>query len=141
MKRMYDDKIIKQYKGSIDDLLGGYSSDEASTKKIYCHPVVLVHSSYRIACLIFDNNPTAYTWTTFKEKVTSIATAISDTARVVMTGSFFQGGDLVVAQSMDVSTLGVMTLFGFKPSDGTTGTLDIQTVEPSYFFDGVNAIN
>lgn len=70
MKRMIDDKLIKQ----VDDVIDNNGDLEAGklNRKLYYHPIYFYGDSpvaYVLQCAIIDTNPTAYTKTTFKQKL------------------------------------------------------------------------
>lgn len=120
----------------------GGSTSNGSTKKIYIHPIILYapDSNLGLSLFIFDNVSTPYnTWAKVKTKLKSIATSISDTCRVPVSGSAYTTAELI-ARNIDVTTGGVVTLYGRYP-DGTNGSLTITDYEMQAVYDGVNAIN
>lgn len=139
MRRMYSEKQLdSQIKVVIK------SGQVENAKPIYCHPILfrLIDGSNvcRGGCLILDNNPTPYDWTTFKAKCKEIAVAINDTARIVCTGSCYANSTCIINQGIDCSTDGTMTIWGFNISgDNASYRIDNKTI--NQFFDGVNKIN
>lgn len=62
----------------IADWTGGKSTDDASTKKIYYHPIAIAKGSgtndhYIMSFVVIDNNPEAYTKDTLIAKIASFA--------------------------------------------------------------------
>ena len=131
---------------SVDDNIKNIieSGEVDNAKPIYCHPILfrLVDGSNvcRSGCLILDNNPTPYTWDTFKAKCLSIAQAIEDTARIVCTGSCFVNNVCIINQGIDCGTNGNMVIWGFDTvGQSVSYRIDDKTV--NQFFDGINKIN
>ena len=101
----------------IADWTGGKSTDDASTKKIYIHPIILVHDgtspSYEtLSFFIFDDEPTAYdTWAKVKAKMVSVAVGIGATARFPFSGFVRTDTGNFIPSHCDVQTGGVLALY------------------------------
>ena len=150
MKRMLEKKYLAS-KQQIQSLLDGYSSDVASTKKIYCHPIKLYGSEgnyiFRLSCLIFDNNKEAYTFDTFKTFVDDLKTKTEGRGAIIMNGTYFNGSTVTITSYFQKDVSNQYMLVGNNASSGavvnisSANILDIFPTDKTAFYDGVNAIN
>ena len=139
-----DDNLLL-INNSLETLFEGYSGDNASTKKIYIHPIILVNtascSEIGISLFIFNQDPTPYTtWSAVKTALFAIATAINDTARFPVSGAIYSSGTLITCRNIDVRTNNTIGVYG-STSDSITSSVDITSYSIASVFDGVNAIN
>ena len=111
-----------------------------STKKIYYHPIAMVRTtggiSYHMSALIIDNNPEAYTKTTFLEKA-------AEFSRLVPFNGFYNDGVDNYVVCYAYTALGTSYLV---MRDVATGVANVSVTLTSAlsdgdFYDGVNAIN
>ena len=124
----------------IAEWTGGKSTDDASTKKLYYHPIALVQTtgdiSYHIGGVIIDNNPTAYNKDTFVAKVKTFSRLIP------FNGYFNDGTDgYIVCYAFTSGT--TVNLVLRKISDGSfnVSTNLAVILATGEFYDGVNALN
>ena len=105
MRRMYSENqlesIIKE------QVEGGQLSN---AKPIYCHPISFVYSptSCRITCLIFNNDATAFTATTFADWLNALYLKIG-TVRIMCSGAFIANENstsLTIASYMGTGSSG-----------------------------------
>ena len=124
---------------------GGKSTDDASTKKIYYHPIVFSNTTseqyqFTLSFIIIDNNPTAYTATTAIAKIADF-TRITPLCGCVMT--IPANKKVVPAYAAKDGT--THRIVGVNIDDNTISTgLVLETVLQQLgtsFADDVNAIN
>ena len=127
-----------------EDIEGG-TIDNA--KPIYVHPINLNNSTTRekVGCLIFNNDPTPFTSTTFKQYIKALSIAVGGTCRIIATGGVFRE----VQEGLNIP---VPTCYIFSTDGGTTqlalggaGTIEnfdafIDSADV-VLYDGVNKIN
>lgn len=144
--------VLDQIGAYTSNLLGGYSSNNASTKKIYCHPVYMSHATgvgnypyYRMCCLIFNNDPTPFTQTTFIDYLKSLGELTSYTAKIMMSGVYTQSESASINNVAYLRTSTATTFFIGGGSGSSTNSLSGNINElftsDGEFEDGVNAIN
>lgn len=151
MKRMVDDK---EFNGVLDKLENGFSGDNASTKKIYCHPIQInskINSNgsvkYRLTALIFNNSSTPFTLSSFKTFIDDLKTATEGSGTLMMSGAVVNiDNKVIIVSRMYKSSANLYLISGLD----TTGEIqsynsaDFNALLPSattVFIDGVNAIN
>lgn len=114
-----------------------------STKKIYYHPLTFWNSAtanrYVLSCVIIDNDPTAYTWDTFKAKIETFARIAP------MSGSVYESGENTLVNVAYAFLNGTIHTFYGARLDTSANYVTSVAIEnlatPSGFYDGVNAIN
>ena len=124
--------------------------DEQSVKKIYCHPITITQTSgknFRLACLIFNNNPTPFTLSTFKAFVDNLADSMQSTARILTTGAYndTDSGKVVILSWFNKAYGGQYGLVGVD-TDGNNVAVQKNNFndlipDTAGLDDGVNAIN
>lgn len=145
MRRMIPDNQWKNVKSNVEALVGGVSTNEASTKKIYCHPIVLTKSGTPTIysfIFLFNQVSAAYTtWDDLKEAFYDIQEAINDTARIGVTGSVYNGTYLVIASHLDIRSNKQIICYGIDITTKNGAYINLENVEGIVIYDGVNAIN
>ena len=128
------------------DIEGGTLSN---AKPIYCHPINIsyiadANNSFDVSIFIFDNNPEAYTWLTFKQWLDNLTSAIG-TVRVLTTGNVMVSGVRYPANYLysksDAKQFIVIPLSSGVESVNLNLTSSWSTLYPRYFQDSVNKIN
>ena len=167
MRRMFSEeqlkKIVKDFLASNEDfefggdvdidgdlsVSGAINGEEnPSVKPIYCHPIVITYSSpqIRVTCLIFNNDPTPFTLSTFKDWIDDLYTKIGDTIRIMMSGAYYLSGDnhVLIASYFfkGVTNYGISGLIETGASESVSN-INFNSVFPAdcSFTDGVNKIN
>lgn len=124
-----------------DVTAASFNGDNA--KPLYFHPVTIYDGSekLRLEFIIINNDPTAFTWSTFKAFVIALSVSFGSVARFLCNGAYYDSvnASLVVTQVMDV-TSNYLRVWGLD-STGTNRYKDIQSFTPAEFYDGVNKIN
>lgn len=115
-----------------------------STKKIYIHPVILVHQDSSgwesLSLFIFDDNPEAYdTYAKLKTKLFSVAAGIGATARFPFSGIITNAGGTFIPSHADVTTTEAINVYGGIVGGART-YVTITNIDFTVY-DGVNAIN
>lgn len=136
----------------VEALVEGGTLDNA--KPIYCHPILIRKSnlSLMLTCLIFNNSPTEFNLTTFKQWIDDTTNSLPDNAtlRIMISGSFVADNKLAIASYFyKLKSNGQYGLGGQCVSENATaGEAFVQSnifndVIPSdsSFYDGVNKIN
>lgn len=127
----------------IADWSAGKSTDDASTKKIYCHPLAFIGADgSRLGAFVFNNDPTPIdSATKFLAWLNALFAVVQANVRVILTGTINISGTLYPA-----AYISKVNLAGFNVvSDGTNYKAYGTDAEFSANFtsvsDGVNAIN
>lgn len=152
MKVMIPSEEWKQQVEDMKSLKEGYSSNVASTKKIYCHPITITSSNtnykFRFSCMILNNDSTAFTLTTFKKFIDDLYTSIGTTIRINCSGGavVISGGKQLILSWLSKYADDGYSLAGFSldtndQEAGIVGTWDGIFGSSVTFNDGVNAIN
>lgn len=135
--------VIKVVIGSDNAVVGlAFTDDNSSNKKIYCHPILLNDGSdnkIRIMCLIFNNDITKFTLTTFLDFLT-----ISEgVMRIAITGTYFDNDISKVVIVSDIKVEGTTRLMLGYDTDGVVRQISLSTDSfPNLELeDLVNAIN
>lgn len=134
----------------VEDLYDGYSDENASTKKIYCHPLRIISNSgpnIRLTCLIFNNSPSVFTLQSFKAFIDNLSVETSGLGAIMMSGAY-QKLDyaIIVSYFFRPSTDNKYYIVGLNPNgeSDNVSSLDFNDIFNSQnisFVDGVNAIN
>ena len=131
---------------------GGNSTDDASTKKIYCHPIQIGHVDstpyFIMTCLIFNNDPTPFTLGSFKTWLDNIV-LLSGESAVVMASGYYKSTDAEITSMSYIYKSKTTGNYGIAGGKYNTSTLQsvsnasFDAVFPSgtTLNDGVNAIN
>ena len=139
---------LDQIGGVAAEWEAGKSTDDASTKKIYCHPITLRDDGTgtircRITCLIFNNDETAFTKDSLKTFIDALY-VINNSAKIMFSGAYYNGTTTCITSYVNrgASTYNIV---GLTP-DGAIGTISYSTFESLFpasilLDDGVNAIN
>lgn len=120
-------------------------------KKIYCHPITISNSTNvniisKMTCLIFNNDPTPFTKTTFRTYLDNLYNQIGDTVRIMTSGAFTDSNNKISIACYLAKTSSAYTLVGFAV-DGTFSSFRDFSTEQDFedfivgFNDGVNVIN
>ena len=152
MRRMIPDNQWKNVKSNVEALVGGLSTDNASTKKIYCHPISITSADsntsyrFRVSLMVFSQQATPYTLTTFKEWLDNLYTQVGATIRINVSGivNNLIANVLYIPSWLFKSS---ETFYGFggmvidgSSAGGPTDSWDMF-FSGATFNDGVNAIN
>lgn len=124
--------------------------DEVEVKSIYCHPISIVLTStkvIRLTCLIFNNDDTPFTLTTFKDYIDTLYTALPDGGRlrIMLSGAYNDGTSIGIASWLGKASDGY-NVNAIKVNDGSSVVFkdaDWTNLFPSgtQLTDGVNKIN
>lgn len=133
MKRMLEKKYINT------NLYEGYSSDIASTKKIYFHPLRLQGTTLRITATILNNDRTQFT--SFNDILTYVRSLLTDsftTFDLLVSGGYAVEGVLNIPYLIRITSSSAI-MYYIKP-DGDTASANTSGLINSVD-DGVNPIN
>lgn len=150
MRRMFPDDVFQKQVEDLQALLGGYTSDDASTKKIYYHPISIIKRTtginYNLSFIILNNDATPFTIDTFKDFIDNLYTKIGNVVRFNCAG-YWQNADKSKHGSTSVlaktSSNNYDIVFGSYDNDSSyvTASWDNIIGSPQEFTDGVNDIN
>ena len=140
MRRMYSenqlDSIIKE------QVEGGTLSN---AKPIYCHPINIGYGSWFITMLIFNNDPTPFTFQTFtnwllelKQKVSIVR--IMTSGYTIIDNTYYPASYLSAFATDTIGIICEPTLMG-NPKSVTYTEAEWNNITPTIFVDGVNKIN
>ena len=140
---LLDAQTEDDVEGIVEDLVEGGTLDNA--KPIYCHPVSFTNETakFRMTALIFNNDPTPFTITSFKEWIDNLYQQIQDNIRIMITGGYKHGSLIMITSWLfyNGTNYGIAGL-------STTGEVDVYSSsynslfpEGTTFTDGVNKIN
>lgn len=142
-----DNHISNVAEETATDLIEGGTVDNA--KPIYCHPVTIqlgnAKVNGRIAMLIFNNTPTAFTKESLKTYFDNLSSAMGVTIRFLSAGGIYDkvNSNFIVTSYLFKLTDSSYGFTGIK-TDGTGtdvyGTFD-ELFEYAVINDGVNKIN
>ena len=142
MRRMFSLKQLQEIADNrVKTLVEGGTLENA--KAIYFHPIVCLSETpiyARITFIILDNNPTAYTTTTFKAK----AKALMDAGAILQVNGFaYDTANSHNYQCYTALKAGENSykIEGNIDAGATKGTLDFDDVIATVYNDGVNKIN
>lgn len=130
----------------IEALVEGGTLDNA--KPIYCHPITIQSTGesliFRITMLIFNNDSTPFTRTSFKTWLDNLLTELGTTVRVMISGAYNTGEKIIIASHLSHESVGYF-VNGINVSDGSQDFVggEYSTLFPSSvgFVDAVNKIN
>ena len=135
-----------QTEDDVKALIEGGTLENA--KPIYCHPISLTNETtkyFRITCLIFTNDATPFTRTTFKTRIDNLYAQVQDNIRILASGGYYSSGDsqLLINSWLffngnSYGVAGVLTDGTVKALSGSYDELFPSTLT---FTDGVNKIN
>ena len=125
------------------DGLGG------STKKIYCHPLRIYKTSgdnqYLLSCLIFNNDPTPLTLSTFKEFIDKTAQSAGTNVTFLASGYYWTDANRITSATYifksGAATYGVQGGNYANAQFASVSGTWAEIFGESIFDDGVNAIN
>ena len=158
MKRMIDDSKIKvnnngEVEINANVVVNGemsFPDGEQSTKKIYCHPISIRDSGVetnkcRITALIFNNDPTPFTWTSFKKWIDDLQEATEGKGRLMISGGYATTTMSIICSYFVKTNTNYYYVVGLA-TDGSNASFGGTTWETTFpstyvFEDGVNAIN
>ena len=145
---MFSEKQIKEVSKDVaTDIIESGLIDNA--KPIYCHSLdIKFDTSGRIACMIFNNDETPFTMTSFVQYLNDLYDKIQAVVRIMATGVIAVGGTifpaevLVRRQPSDANKFGITS----QTVAGDSTALNFQTDEsfiaaPTIFVDTVFKIN
>ena len=121
-----------------------------SVKPIYCHPIHIVDTEgeviKRLTCLIFNNNSTPFTLTSFKDFLDELNTATSGNGRLMCSGAFKDGTNICIVSYILKGQTGLYSISGLNTVGSTFGIADLSfdVIFPSAtttLYDGINKIN
>ena len=145
MRRMYSEKQIDS---QIKEVIECGQVDNA--KPIYCHPLTITNNdrNARLTCLIFNNDPTPFTLSSFVDYIDALFEQVGATVRIMTSGCYALGEtfDTIVVASYFAKRTGQYFFSGQK-ADGTGygemvfGSKEYLVAYFSEFSDGVNKIN
>ena len=135
------------------DLYGGFSGTNASTKKIYYHPIIIqsafsdTSTAFVFSIAILNNDPTPFTFTTFIEWAENLSNSLQTDVTINTSGFYATSGIEVTS----VSYLLLATDKSWRIRGGRTGVLGVTNTTLTkaqfsalpimLFQDNVNAIN
>lgn len=132
--------------GNVSVTTGAYSVENA--KSLYFHPIVINKTSgtlqYRVSFIILNNDPTPFTFDTFKTFIDDLYESVSDVVRFPCSGFINNGTNKLVLACF--AKYGANS-FIFVGGDENFGSNQIQGSwndlygTPNEFTDGVNKIN
>ena len=146
MKRMWTDREIRA-KADESAKIRIEAGQTENAKPIYCHPITITSStSDIITCLIFNNDATPFTKSTFADWLLALFAKIDDVVRVMASGSFIIGTTTFISSFIGVIAADTIAIYGAKASDGsgaakTIGSKSDFETYVSNFYDSVNKIN
>lgn len=152
MKRMWSKNELKnQTDARVQALVEGGTLDNA--KPIFCHPIHMLNeqageNNFNLTMLIFNNDPTPFTPTTFATWIDNLLTSLEpgEEVQVLVSGGFMSadGNNIIIASYLfdNATQIGVA---GMK-ADGSlygVGAINFSTLigEHCTFKDAVNKIN
>lgn len=142
--------------GDNDSVIGEYYTlDNSSNKKIYCHPVHILgndtSSHLSISCLIFNNNETPFTFTTFIKYIKDLYGVVGETINIVATGLTLRtndglsNGNACIVSRIYCPSATLVQVGGLDVDGAINGVYSLEatfnSIEGAIFTDGVNAIN
>ena len=136
---------LEQLKGIADSrvkaLVEGGTLDNA--KPIYCHPIeckiVSGTRTYYFSCLIFNNDNTAFTWSTFFAYISDLINNYD--AKIMCSGSFFDTNSYMINCCIKKSASDTIALHGIDNVGNINYYSLADTMTPEIFVDGINKIN
>ena len=143
MRRMYSQKEIEQLAlAKAQELIE--SGEVENAKPIYYHPVILDRPSpnfVRVSFWILNNNPTAFTKSTFAEFISTL----SDSAiRLNCTGSVLNDGSVLIVSDVRTIDSTHHNLVGLYASTGAYDAVSIESIledNATLIADSPNKIN
>ena len=147
MKRMIDEKLINEINSKLTD---GFSGDNASTKKIYYHPVssfgTTAGHEYAISMSILNNDPTPFTDVTFIAWLKNLIDTIENNVAVINISGGYESCTSCAYMYCNKSGGTYNAIFIGFDKDGNYTQLATILVDNIFnysaaFRDGVNAIN
>ena len=150
MRRMIPDNKWKKQVEDTQSLLNGYTSDNASTKKIYCHPITINRNNVngvtcRLTMLIFNNSADPFTMTTLASFLQELG-GQPVAGKLMVSGGFVNSTYTLIASYL-VSFNNYFYIVGIDSKTDDAAT--VQNVDLNDLFgggsggleDGVNPIN
>ena len=122
---------------------------QSDIKPIYCHPISIINptneNAARITCLIFNNDATPFTFSTFVDWIDDLYSQIGDTIRIMASGSHVENNNVMISSYLGKSASGYYLASCFAAS-GIYQVTNFPTKQAfierfSQFNDGVNRIN
>lgn len=139
------DLVVDEWEYNSEDKSGDLIND---VKPIYCHPISIRSKagatySYRLTALIFNNDPTPFTLSSFKTWFDTLV-ASSLNAKLMMSGGYYDDETMIIAshlsKSIDNYNIVGMTPTG-TPTYITKSFSNLFNEANTDFDDGVNKIN
>ena len=122
--------------------------ENPSVKPLYYHPITLVNTTNmaRITCLIFNNDSTEFTLSTFADYMDNLFTEVGSTTRIMISGAYLVSTDVYIASYMGLLPDRSFYLAGCKSSDGSYTATSFANKAAfigrfETLYDGVNLIN
>ena len=149
------DKIHVNNQGKVEISNAKFTNDvelpaTQSAKKIYCHPISIRDSGVetnkcRITALIFNNDPTPFTWTSFKKWIDDLQESTEGKGRLMISGGYASTTMTIICSYFVKTNTNYYYVVGLG-TDGTNASFGGTTWETAFpstfvFEDGVNAIN
>lgn len=150
MRRMIPDNEWKKQIEDLQALYNGYTSDDASTKKIYCHPISVKvtrtdNSTLYFSLLIINNQATAFAdYTAFINELQRIFNIDNNAVFPCSGGAWYSVNESWYPSQEIFKDEGNIRLRTIRTNDGTSGDFIIDQIvlfSTIEFKDGVNAIN